>query len=195
MLEHDVADLFKFLACVYGAGGIVGVADEDGLGAVGDALLELFGGGQGEAVVDGTGDAHDLGAGGAAEGDVVGICGLGQDYLVARVEGRQECQEHGLGAAGGDDDLVGAEVDVVAAVVLHELVTQAGVTVRRGILENLAVDVLEGVEAALGRREIGLADVEAVDLDAACTGLVGQGRELAYRRGRHRLAALRNGRH
>ena len=190
MLQHDVADLLQFLTCVDSTCGVVGVADQDSLGAVGDALLELLCGRKSETILNGTGNAHYLRSCGAAESDIVCICGFGEDYLIARIESGEECKQHSLGTAGGDDDLVGTQVDVVTAIVFGEFLAQVGITIGRRILQHLAVDVFESVEAALRCGKVRLPYVQAVDLDAALTRFIGERSQFSYRRRGHCLATL-----
>ena len=63
------------------------------------------------------------------------------------------------------------------------------VAVAGAVFQNLAVDVFQGFEALFRRRQIGLADVQVVNLRSPGAGGVGQRNEFAYRRGRHLLGA------
>ena len=157
--------------------------------AVVDQLLELLDRGQCESVLDGGHHRADHGARRYGEGHVVGVGRFGNDDFVARVEARHEGEEHGLGAARGDDDLLGREFDLVLLVIGHQLFAQRAVAVAGAVFQHLAVDVFQGFEPLLRRREVGLADVQVVDLRSPGAGRVGQRDEFAYRGGRHLLGA------
>ena len=86
VLLDQVAQFGEFLVAVEGAGGVVGVADHDGLGVGGDGLLELLDGRQCEAALDVAGDGLDLSAAEFGEGVVVGVVRFGDDDFVVGVE-------------------------------------------------------------------------------------------------------------
>ena len=186
---HHVADAVHLAAGVEVTRGVVGVADQDAARAVVDQLLELLDRGQRESVLDGGHHRADHGARRNGEGHVVGVGRFGNDDFVARVEARHEGEEHGLGAARGDDDLLGRELDLILLVIGHQLFAQRAVAVAGAVFQHLAVDVFEGFETLLGRGEVGLADVQMVDFRSPGAGRVGQRDEFAYRGGRHLLGA------
>ena len=175
-----VSELLHLLAGVEIARGVVGIADEYGLGPGGDLLLELLDRRQAEAVLDAGLDAAYHGADRNRESHVVGIEGVGDYDLVARAETGQEREEHGLGAAGGDDYLLRRQVYAVFRVIADHLGAQGEAAVGGAVFEYLPVDMPEGVEAAAGRPDVGLADVEMIDLDSVALRLVSVGRKLAY---------------
>ena len=191
----QIADAVHLLARVEVSGGVVGVANQDAARAFVDKPLEFGDVGQREALLDGRDDGADDRTGRDGEGHVVGIGRLGDDNLVARIEARHEGEEHGLGAARGDDDFVGRELDLVLGVVFDQLLAQRAVTVAGAVFEHCAVDVAQCVEADLRRGQVGLSDVEVVDFCAARLGRFGQRHELAYGRSRHQLRTLGNGWH
>ena len=133
-------------------------------------------------------DGAHLGAHHQGKGHVVGISGLGDDDLVARVESGHEAKEQGLGAARGDDDVVGHQIDVVLGVVAHELVAIALNALAGRIGQHFGIDLLQSVETTLRRMHVGLADVQVINFRAARLGCIGQGCELADRRFGHNKA-------
>ena len=106
----------------------------------------------------------DHGARRNGEGHVVGVGRFGNDDFVARVQARHEGEEHGLGAARGDDDLLGRKLDLVLLVVGRQLFAE-----RRGsrrwdcIPAPCGRCALRDSSPVLGRGEVGLADVQVVD--------------------------------
>ena len=191
VLLHQVADLVHLVLGIEVARRVVGIADEDGLRALVDEFLELLHLGQAETLVDGGRDGPDHRAGGDREGHIVGVRRLRDDDLVARIEAAHECEQHRLGAARGDDDLVRGELDLVALIVVHERLAQRAEALRRAVFQHLAVYVLEHVERLLRRRQVGLADVQAVDLHSPLLGGVRQRGEHTDGRCRHLQAAVR----
>ena len=185
-----VGDGLQFGAGVDIARRVVGVADQYTLGARRDEPLELRDVGQAEAGLDGGGHGHDMRAGRYGERHVVGIRRFGHDDLVARVEACHEREEHCLRTAGGDDDLVGPDVEAAATVIFGEFDAQRLEALRRGVFEHLAVDVAQGLESLRGCGHVGLADVEFVDRDAAAFGGAGRAGKTAYGRGGHLEPAL-----
>ena len=192
MLLDDVAKPLHLLARIEVARRVVGVADQDGLGARSDLLLERLHRRQAEAVFDMRLDALDHGAYGDGERHVIGIERVRDDDFVARPETGQEREQHGLGAARRHDDFLRRKVDAVLCVVLHHLGAQAQVAVGRAVLQDAAVDGLEGVQTALRRLDIGLADVEMIDVHAVALGRVGIRSQLPDRGRRHVLRSLGN---
>ena len=180
MLQHQVAYLEHFLHGIEIARGVVGVADEYALRARGNQLLESLHGGELEAVVDGGGYGYDFCTGRDGEGHVVGIGRFGDNYFVAGVEARHEGEKHGLRTAGGDDNIVDVDVDMEAVVVLAQLFAQRRQTVGGAVFEHLAVELAKGFEGFGRCGHVGLADVEAVHLDAALLGVECQRHKAAY---------------
>ena len=188
----QIPDPVHLLLCIQITRGIIRIADQDSLRALVNQLLELLDLGQAEALLDGRDDRPDHGTRGDRKGHVVRVGWLGDDDLVARVQAAQESEKDCLAAAGGDDDVVGGELDLVAVVVLNKCLAQRAIALRRAILERGPVDVLERLQRLRRRRQIRLADVQFVDLHAPVLGRVGQGRQLPDWRSRHIHTALGN---
>ena len=105
MLFGDAGNFEQVFTGGHSSGGIIGEADEHGLGARGDGFANLLG-------IDikivfhlaGDFDGH---ATRRDNGCLVGDeTGRGDDHLVPRIEQGNGCQVQCLGAADGDDDLV-----------------------------------------------------------------------------------------
>lgn len=95
-----------------------------------------------------------------------------------------------LRSAGGHDDVVSLDIDVVTLVILAQLLAQRQQPFRRTVFQDLTVDMLEGFQPFGGSRDVGLADIQTVDLHAPGYGLVGQGDETAYGGCGHDCATL-----
>ena len=176
----QVADAVHLLACVQVPRGVVGIADQDTARAVVDELFEFRDVGQCESLLDRRYHGAYHGPCGDGEGHVIGVGRLGDDDLVAGVEARHEGEQHGLGTARRDDDVVGRELDLELFVVTYQFLAQRAISVAGAVFEHRTVDLFQGVEPGLRRRQVGLADVQVVDLGAACPGGFGQRDELAY---------------
>ena len=172
--------------------GIIRIADQNRLGPFVNQFLELLNLGQAKALLDGRDDRPNHRTRGDRERHVVRVGRLGDDDFIARVQAAQEGEKDCLAAAGGDDDVVGGELDLVAVVVLHKCLAQRAIALRRAILERGSVDVLERFQRLRRRRQIRLADVQFVDLHAPVLGRIGQGRQLPDRGSRHIHTALGN---
>ena len=192
---HQIADLHHLAARIEVPRRVVGVADQDAARAVVDKLLELLDRRQREAVLDRGGDRPDHGAGRYGESHVVGVGRFGYDDLVARIEARHEGEKHRFGASRRDDDVVGRQADLVLGVILDQLFAQRPVAVAGAVFQHGAVYLLQGVQPHLRRGQIGLADVEMIDLHAAGLGGLGQRKEFSNRRLGHFTGPKGNLRH
>ena len=190
MARGYVGDLLQFVAGVDVAGGVVGVADEDSLGAGCDESLELLDGRKPKTGLDGRIDRYDSGTGGDGECHIIGVGGLRHDDFIARVETCHKCEEHRFGASGGDDDFVGVDLQAAAMVIFRHLDAERFEALRGGIFEHLTVYVTQGVEGLRRGGNIGLADVETIYGDAALLGGVGSACKAPYGRGGHLDAAI-----
>ena len=187
---HQIADALHLLAGVEVARGVVGVADQDAARALVDQFFELRDVGQRKTLFDRRDDRTDHGARRDGESHIVGVGRFGHDDFVAGVQARHEGEQHRFGTSRGDDDLFGRKFDLVLLVVARQLFAERPVTVAGAVFEYVAVDLLQRCESRLGRRQIGLADVEVVDSDSPRPGGFRQRNEFAYRRCRHQLGAL-----
>ncbi len=120
--------------------GLFGIAEDDGLGLVVERGGE-FVGVEGPA---GRADGHEPGGGSGehAVGPVILVERLREDHLVARVDQREQGDEHRLGAPAGDGDL-GLGVDLQAEVpggVLGDGVAEVGRPPGDGVLVDVGLD-------------------------------------------------------
>ena len=191
VFEHQVADLEHFFHRIQVSGRVVGVADEDTFGAGSDELLEFLYRRQLEAFVDRGGDSDDFCSGRYSECHIVGISRFWNDDFIAGIEAGHECEEHGLAASGGDDDIVDVHVDIETLVVLLEFFTERQQAFRWAVLQNLAVYVFEGVESGLRSGQIGLPDIEPVHFDSTVHCLDGQRHQTTDWGSGHYVAPLR----
>jgi len=104
----------------------------------------------------------------------------------------REGEVDGLGAAGRDEDLVRAERDAVVREVAGHGLPELQEALGRAVGQDGLAPVVEGVHHRPRGRDVGVADVEVEDLDAAGLGRVGVGLELADGRGLDVAPALRN---
>ena len=192
MLFHDFSQLQDFLFGVEVTCRVVRVADHDGLCLRGDDLLELLDGRKGEAVLNSGHDGLHSHAAGDGETVVVGVERFGDDDFVARVEAAVESEQDGLRTARGHDDFIGGEVDVDAFVVLDQLFAAAEDTGGVAVGNHLLVKLLDSLAGAFGCLDVGLPDVEVIDVDTSFLGFVRKWDELTDGRGGHRLPFVGN---
>ena len=88
-----------------------------------------------------------------------------------------------VAAAGGDEDVVGRQVNPQFVIIAPHSVNEHRHTGRLGIGQSLAVKVPHGVIVSRGRGQVGLSDVQVIDLLALLLGLHGVGMELPHGRG------------
>ena len=70
-------------------------------------------------------------------------------------------------------------MDIVLGIEVHQFLSITQVALRRTVFQHLAVDVLQRVEAALRRGQVGLSDVEVINLYATLLGSKRQGGKLS----------------
>ena len=171
VLGGDVTDLPQVPLLVDCAGRVVGVDDDDGLGAVGDPPADHVHVGSPVLVLDHTvRDAATL-----VELDVLlvgGVAGAGDEYLVTGLHHGAHHDVDALGDTGGDVDVLRVDPDAVlleltvddgppeVEVTLGVAVAVVGVV--DGLPEGL-LEVLRSLEVPL----VGVTYVEVVHLDAA----------------------------
>ncbi|OQC34863.1 MAG: hypothetical protein BWX64_02707 [Acidobacteria bacterium ADurb.Bin051] len=182
VLAAERPDRLELGAGVDGAGRVVRVAEDHGPGARGPRPLELGDRRQVEAVLAAGGDGHQPHPRHRREGGVVRVERLDDQDLVAVVAGGEHREEDRLAAAGGGDDLVALERQPDLLVVALQD-TQALRGSGRGGVGNDLGDVDEARPHRGRRGQVGLADVEVVDVDAALARVVGERHQLADRGG------------
>ena len=182
MLLGEVNEHLHLVVRQHHAGGIAGVRDHDGAGVLIDERLDLLALGVVIALL-GTGrDGGDGRAAGAHHRVVVGVERLGDEDLVAVVENALERDGKRLAAAGGDVDLALIEVHIELIVVALDGVDQLGDTGRGRVGQHRLLEVTDRLEKRGRSLYVGLADVEMIDVDAACLRRHCVRVELAHRR-------------
>jgi hypothetical protein len=135
VLRHLLLEGVELVGVDEGGGGVVGVAEEDGLGLVGDGgqdLVEVRG--QGVLL---QGDLHQLAP---AALDVVIIAGIGggrQDDLVAGLDEHLGDEAQARGSALGDHDLIHGQAVLLRQLLAQVLGPDIGIAVgQRSLLAN-----------------------------------------------------------
>ncbi len=126
------------------------------------------------AVLDGAGHRDDLDPEERGVAEIVGIEGFGDEHPVARIGGRGEGEEDGLGAGGGDEELGIGELEAGASVVTAPRRTTRGETLGGSIGEDLLPEVAERRPHRFRRGQVRLADIEVMDGHAAAACRVGK---------------------
>ena len=188
--DSEFPEAFHLFAAVEIAGGVVGVTDHDPLCAGGDERFKFGDGREGEsAFYIRSNGFHDY-AGGDCKSVVVGVKGLGDDDFVTGVKAAHEPKQDSFGATGGDDDLVVVDVDPYSFIVCGQFAAVAFVPCAMAVFEDFKIEVADSVEGHRGRLDIGLADVEMINLDPLLFGGFRVGYEFPDRRCRHLLSAV-----
>ena len=172
-LAH-VQDDLELVGAVDVAGGVVRAVEHDGPCLAGDPLLYHAQRRKGEVVLQQAGDGYDADVGHPCEGVHVRVVGLRDDHLVARVAQRHEREQDRLRSAGGDQHVVGGDVhtDTFAVVPDHSL-AQLEVSVALAVCDDLVRVVVDSLERLLRALDVGLSDIEVVDLDPPGLGRPG----------------------
>ena len=171
----DVAEAIELFLRVEIARGVVRVADEDRPGPGGDDFFERLDVRKGEVVLDGGSDGEYVEAGLGREGQVVRVAGFNHDDLVARIHAGHEGHQQGFGAAGGDEDIFGRDLDSETAVVSYKFLAERQIAVAGAVFKRSAVDVFQRIQGLLRSGEIRLADVQMIYFDAVPFGGVSIG--------------------
>ena len=114
---------------------------------------------------------------------VIGISRFGHDNLVTRIEACHEREQHRFRTAGCNDYVIGCELGVVLIVIPHQLLAIAAVACTGTVLQYLTVNIADGVNRDLRRRQVGLSDIEVEYMDApVCLADLPTGSQLSDRR-------------
>ena len=180
MLLGNVHHHAHLLRGQHGAGGVAGVGTHNGPGMLVDLRLDLLAVGVVIPLLGLGGNGMDGRTAGADHGVIVGIKRLGNENLVPVVQNAVHGDLQGLGAAVGNENILRCkmhiQLGVVAADGLDELRHAGG----RGILQHRLVEMLHRVKIGLGRLNVGLSDVQMIDLLAFFLGRHRIGMELAH---------------
>src|SRR5688572_21769114 len=123
---------------------------------------------------------------------VVGVEGLEDDDLVARLEESPERELERLAPADRGEHLGRRDVEADVLVVAGHRLAELGNPGRRRVGDVLPGIAPDPLHHDLGRGEVGLADVELVDLHALARRFLGVGRKAPDGRGLRLAAALRD---
>ena len=170
MLPGHVHQHLHLLMGQDGAGGVAGVGHQNGTGAGGDLRFDAAAVGVEVSLLRGGGHRVDHGAAGAGHGVVVGVEGLRDEDLVAVVENAVHGDLEGLGAAVGDEDVLGGEVHIQRSIVVPDGLNEGGDAGRGCVLQHRQVKAADGIEERLGRLDIRLTDVQVIDVPALGLG-------------------------
>ena len=181
MLLGNIHHHAHLLRGQHSAGGVAGVGAHNGPGMLVDLRLDFLAISVVIALLGLGGDGMDGRTAGADHGVIVGIEGLWDQDLVPIVQDAVHGDLQGLGAAVGNENILRCkmhiQLGVVAADGLDELRHAGG----RGILQHRLVEMLHRVKIGLGRLNVGLSDVQMIDLLACCLGRHRIGMELPHR--------------
>ena len=166
MLLGDIGHQAHLLPAEHHTGGVAWVGHEDGTGTLGDPGLNELPLGEPVALLRRGGNGHDLAAGDVDKRGVVGIEGLGHQYLVALIQDAGEDDLQRLAAAVGGQDVVAGNVEAQALVVTLGSLQEAVLTGSGRIGQDAVAEVGHGIEKLLGRLDIRLADVQVVDSES-----------------------------
>ena len=182
VLAGDIRHETQLLLGQDGAGGVAGICEHDGAGALVYAGLHALAHGEPVALLGLCGDGADARSGEGHEGGIVGVKRLGDDDLVALVEDAGKGDLKRLGAAGGDEHLLAVYRCVDSSVVVDDGVYHLGNAVGGRVLQNRLGEVFNRLKVGLGGRDVRLADVKVVNLLAVFHGLGGVGSEFSHGR-------------
>ena len=121
---------------------------------------------------------------------IVCISRLGDNDLVAGIHTRHKTKHQRFRATRSYDDFTRVERYADRGVIFHHFLTQAQQSFRRTVFERLAFDVFEFVQSYLRRRQIGLTDVQMMNVDTTTFGGVCQRSKFPDRRCGQNLPAF-----
>ena len=167
MFGHDIGNAFKLFFGVEHAGGVAGAGEHDELGLGGDSSLELLRSDL-EVVLDAGFDINAFAFGHANDFFVGDPEGGGDNHLVAGVDQALYKLVDALLGTGGNDDLLGGEIEIIVAFKLVAYgLAKVGIAGDGGIVGEVVVDGLFGsLFDSFGSIEIGFADGKTDDIFA-----------------------------
>ena len=138
-----------------------------------------------ETFLNGGGYRTDLGSSRNGKCHVVGVCRFWHDNLITRIQARQESKQYRLWTARSDDDVIRRQVDVVFGIIARQFLSVTQISLTGTILQNLAVDVLDGINGTLWCRQVRLSNVKVIHFDSPVFSIVSQWSQLSDRRCGH----------
>ena len=166
----------------HNAGGVAGIRDHDGARVLVDERFDLLAVSVAIPLLRAGRDRANRCTAGAGHRVVVGVERLGNQNFIAIVENALQRDLKGLAAAGGDVDLALVEVHVELVIVVLDRVDQLGDAGRGRVGQHRLLEVTDRLEKRGRSQYVGLADVEVIDVDAACLCRHRVRVELAHRR-------------
>ena len=160
----DLGDHLQLLLGQHVAGRVLRVDDCDRAGILVDQGFQLFLVRVVVVLLGDGGHRTDHAAGSLDEGVVVGIEGLGHDHFGAGIQDAEEEDLQGLTAAGRDQNVLLGVLHADAVVVVHDCFLQGLDALGVGVGENLLGEVPNSLEELGGCFDVGLADIQLVDL-------------------------------
>ena len=148
--------------------GVAGVCDEDGAGVLVDLRFDLLAVSVAVTLLRRGRDGADVRAAGVGHGGVVGIERLGDENLVAVIQNALERDAQRLAAANGDVNIVRVKVHIELGIVAADGLDQLGDTGRGRIGQYRRLKCLDCLEECRRGLNVGLTDVQMIDVDAAC---------------------------
>ena len=195
MAQAQVAELLQLGAAVHVAGGVVGAADEDGLGTGRNLLLEGSNGRQGKIIFQVRSHRHHVRARSHGKTRIRPVKWLGHDELVAGIEAGHQGKGNSLAAPGRHDNILGLNSQAQLLIIRRQRLAVAAETGRGAVFQHPDVGLLHCRQHSGGRFDIGLADVERMHREPALAGGIGKRREFAVRGRRQGHPTLRKLQH
>ena len=181
VLLGDIGHELHLLSGENGSGRVAGVREHDGTGVLVDAGLDALTNCKFVALLRLCGQRMDGRAGQIYEGGVVRIKRLRNDDLVALVENAAQHDLQRFAAAGGDEYILFAQLCADLGIIAADSVDQLRHAGGRRIGQNLLAEFAYRFKIRGRRFNIGLTDVQVVNLLAGLLRLNGVRRKLAHR--------------
>ena len=182
MLLCDIDEHLHLLVAQHNAGRVAGVRDHDGARVLVDERFDLLALSVAIPLLRAGRDRANRCTAGAGHRVVVGVERLGNENFVAVVKNALQRDLKRFAAAGGDVDLALVEVHVELVIVVLDRVDQLGDAGRGRVGQHRLLEVTDRLEKRGRSLYVGLADVEVIDVDAACLCRHRVRVELAHRR-------------
>ena len=125
VLKGHIAQGFELVASVHIAGRIPRIADQNGLGPRRNPRFKIGNRRQGKARLNAARYRYHLGAQSLSKTKIVGIIGLGNKYLVARIKNAAHGKRQGLRTSGGDQHILRLDMESDAPVVVGKTLAVA----------------------------------------------------------------------
>ena len=133
-------------------------------------LLKLLDLRQREALFDCRGNCFDFGTNRNGKRHIVGVSRLWNYDFVTWIQTGKEGKQHGLRTARGDDDVISRQIDVVFFVIACQFFSIDFKALARTIFQHLTVNMTQNVQSLLRGWEVGLSDIQVVNVNSALFG-------------------------